>query len=123
MAWDRRRRRGSDAGPLGFVANNRTLVLCTIVALGVLVASRVNDALFDDARVWLNDAASPFMEMLAGPASDVRRFGEGVSSFFDVYEENQRLREENEKLLAAQRDLASLQRKVQRYEELLKIPS
>ena len=67
MAWDRRRRRGSDSGPLAFVANNRALVLCTVVALGVLIAARANDALFDDARIWLNDAASPFMEMLAGP--------------------------------------------------------
>jgi rod shape-determining protein MreC len=123
MAWDRRRRRGSDAGPLGFVANNRALVLCTVAALAVLVASRVNDALFDDTRIWLSDVASPVMEMFAGPASEVRRFGEGISSFFAVYEENQKLREENAKLLAAQRDLASLQRKVQRYEELLKIPS
>ncbi len=123
MAWDRRRRRGSDSGPLAFVANNRALVLCTVVALGVLIAARANDALFEDTRVWLNDAAWPFMEMLSGPASEVRRFGVGVSSFFDVYDENQQLSEENAKRLAAQTDLATLQRKIQRYEELLKIPA
>lgn len=123
MAWDRRRRRGSDRGPLGFVANNLGLVLCTVVAFGVLVFARVQDSSFDGARGWLNDAAAPFMEILSGPAAEVRRWSEGVSSFFSVYSENQRLREEVETLRAAQRDLANLERKVLRYEELLKIPA
>ena len=123
MAWDRRRRRGSDRGPLGLVANNLALVLCTVVALGVLVWARVQDSSFDEARGWLNDATAPFMEMLSGPSAEVRRWSEGVSSFFTVYSENQKLREEIEALRAAQRDLATLQRKVQRYEELLKIPA
>lgn len=123
MAWDRRRRRGSDRGPLGLVANNLALVLCTVVALGVLVWARVHDSSFDSARGWLNDATAPFMEMLSGPSAEVRRWSEGVNSFFSVYSENQKLREEIDALRAAQRDLATLQRKVQRYEELLKIPA
>jgi rod shape-determining protein MreC len=122
MAWDRRRRRGSETGPLAFVANNLALVVCTVVALGLLVVARAQDSLFEDARETLNDTSAPFMELLAVPGAEVRRWGEGVSSFFSVYEENQRLREENTRLLAAQRDLATLQRKVQRYEELLNAP-
>jgi rod shape-determining protein MreC len=123
MAWDRRRRRGSDRGPLGLVANNFALVLCTVIALGVLVWARIQDSAFDDVRSSLNDATAPFMELLSGPSAEVRRWSEGVSSFFSVYSENQKLREEIEALRAAQRDLATLQRKVQRYEELLKIPA
>ncbi len=123
MAWDRRRRRGSEAGLIGFVANNLALVICTVAALAVLVVARAQDASFDDARGWLNDTAAPVMELFAEPAAEVRRWGDGVSSFFAVYEENQRLREQIEKLRGAERELANLQRKVMRYEELLKIPA
>lgn len=108
---------------MGLVANNLGLVLCTVVALGVLVFARVQDSSFDGARGWLNDATAPFMEMLSGPSAEVRRWSEGVNSFFSVYSENQKLREEVEALRAAQRDLATLERKVLRYEELLKIPA
>ena len=123
MAWDRRRRRGSEAGPLGFVRDNATLVLCMVVALGVLIYARVQEQAFDGVRGWLTDLTAPIMEMVSGPASEVRGWGDGVSSYFSVYEENQKLRAEVESLRQAQRDLAVLQRKVQRYEELLKIPA
>jgi len=93
-----------------------------VLALGVLVVARAQDTLFDGAREALNDASAPVMELLAVPGAEIRRWGEGFSSFFSVYEENQRLREENARLLAAQRELATLQRKVLRYEELLNAP-
>lgn len=123
MAWDRRRRRGSEAGLIGFVANNLALVLCTVAALAILVVARTQEGTVDEARGWLNDFTAPVMEVFAEPAAEVRRWGDGVSSFFAVYEENQRLREQIEKLRAAERELAVLQRKVLRYEELLKIPA
>jgi len=123
MAWDRRRRRGSEAGPLGFVTSNLTLVICTVSAFVVLVVARAQEGVVEEARAWLTDASAPFMEAMAGPAAEMRRLGDGVGAYFSLYEENQRLRKEVASLRAAQRDLATLQRKVQRYEELLKIPA
>jgi rod shape-determining protein MreC len=123
MAWDRRRRRGSEAGPWGFVLSNLPLALCTLIALAVLVLARAQETFVEDARAWVSDASAPIMETLAGPAAELRRVGHGVGSFFTLYEENQKLREEIASLRAAQRELATLQRKVQRYEELLKIPA
>lgn len=123
MAWDRRRRRGSEAGPWGFVLSNLPLVVCTLIALGVLILARAQETFFEDARAWVSDASAPMMEALAGPAAELRRVGNGVGSFFTLYEENQKLREEIASLRSAQRELATLQRKVQRYEELLKIPA
>lgn len=122
MAWDRRRRRGSETGPLAFVTNNLWLTACTLIALGLLVVARAQETFFDDVREAVTDAGTPVMEALSGPAGEVRRWGEGVGSLFSVYDENQRLREENARLTAERRELETLRLKVKRYEELLKIP-
>jgi rod shape-determining protein MreC len=123
MAWDRRRRRASDTGPWAFIAHNLSLTVFVIVALCVLVFARAQDDMVERARETFNDASAPIMETLAVPATEAKRWSDGVGSLFTVYAENQRLREENERLLAAQSELAYLQRKVQRYEELLKAPA
>ncbi len=122
MAWDRRRRRGSETGPLAFVTNNLWLTVCTLAALALLVVARAQETFFEDVRAAVGDASAPVMEALAGPAGEVRRFGEGVGSLFGVYEENQRLRETNARLTAELREVETLRRKLRRYEELLKIP-
>lgn len=103
--------------------NNLALAGCTALALVILVVARAQDGVVEGAREWMSDASAPVMEWFAEPAAYVRRLNEGVSSFFTVYEENQRLREEIAKLREAEREVATLQRKVQRYEELLKIPA
>jgi rod shape-determining protein MreC len=122
MAWDRRRRRGSETGPFAFVTNNLWLTACTLIALGLLVVARAQETFFDDVRAAVSDASAPVMETLAGPAGEVRRLGEGLGSLFGVYEENQRLREANARLTADLREIETLRRKLRRYEELLKIP-
>ena len=123
MAWDRRRRRASETGPWAFLSHNLSLAAFVVLALGVLIAARAQDGMFERAREAVNDAGAPVMETLTGPAVEFKRWGEGIGSLLRLYEENQRLREENERLLAAQSELAYLQRKVQRYEELLKAPA
>jgi rod shape-determining protein MreC len=122
MAWDRKRRIGAEWGPLGFIARNLSLALFTVIALGALIAARARDGLFDDVRNTVGDATAPVMEMVAGPAAEFKRWTDGFTSVFTVYEENQRLREENARLRAGQSELTELQRKTKRYEQLLKIP-
>ena len=118
-----RRRRGSESGPFAFISQNLTLALFTAIALAILVVARAQDGLFEQVRESLNDASVPVMETLAAPAAEFKRWSEGIGSFFSVYEENQKLREEVARLQAAQGELADMQRKVQRYEELLKVPA
>jgi rod shape-determining protein MreC len=122
MAWDRRRR-GFESGPFGFVTRNLSLAFFTVIAFGALIVARSRDGIFDDVRGVVSDASAPVMELVAGPAAEFKRWSEGFTSVFSIYEENQRLREENARLLAGQVELAELQRKNARYEELLKIPA
>ncbi len=121
MAWDRKRRRGFDSGPLGFITRNLSIAFLVVVAFVALVVARAQDGIFDGVRETVTDATAPVMEVVAVPASEFKRWSDGVSSFFSVYEENQRLREENARLQTNLTELAELQRKTRRYEELLKV--
>ena len=121
MAWDRKQRRKlSDAGNWAFVSSNLSFLFFIVLAVAIMIVSRAQVGVFDSAREAVNDAAAPVFEMLAQPAGILKRWGQGLDSFLAVYEENQRLREENARLLAKQSQVGELERKVARYEELLK---
>src|SRR5262249_7551968 len=113
MAWDRKQRRKlSDAGNWAFVSSNLSFLFFIVLAVAIMVAARAQIPVFDSAREAVNDATTPLFELLAQPAAMVKRWGQGFDSFLSVYEENQRLREENARLMAKQNDLAELERKV-----------
>jgi len=121
MAWDRKQRRKlSDAGNWAFVSSNLSFLFFIVLAVAIMIVSRAQVGVFDSAREAVNDAAAPVFEMLAQPVGILKRWGQGIDSFLSVYEENQRLREENARLLAKQSEVGELERKVARYEELLK---
>jgi len=121
MAWDRRQRRKlSDAGNWAFVTSNLSFLFFVVLAVVIMIASRAQVGIFDSAREAVNDAAAPLYDLAAQPAAMVKRWGQGFGSLVDLYDENQRLREENARLLAKQSALVELERKVARYEELLK---
>jgi len=121
MAWDRKQRRKlSDAGNWAFVTSNLSFLFFIVLAIAIMVAGRAQIGIFESAREAVNDAATPIYELAAQPAAMVKRWGQGFGSMVDLYEENQRLREENARLMAKQNELVELERKVARYEELLK---
>jgi rod shape-determining protein MreC len=121
MAWNSRRNRSS--GFWAFVVQNRLFALLFVVGVGVLVVSRGEGELTQIVRGAADDMAASAMEVVAGPAAEANRWIEGLGTFLSVYEENQRLRDENVRLRMAQGELGELQRKVRRYEELLRVPT
>jgi len=120
MAWNSRRKRSS--GLWAFVVENRLLALLCLAAIILLFLSRGQGELTQLVRGVGDDLAASAMELVAGPAAEANRWIEGAGTFLSVYEENQRLRDENARLRMAQGELGELQRKVRRYEELLKVP-
>ena len=80
-------------------AQRFALPLLVLVSAGLIVLGKADILLVDRFRADLNDALAPVFEAISLPinavASGVRRFGD----HFTVYEENQRLREENARLL------------------------
>jgi len=121
MAWNSRRNRSS--GLWAFVVENRLFALLCVAAILLLFLSRGQGELTQLVRGVGDDIAASAMELVAGPAAEANRWIEGAGTFLSVYEENQRLRDENARLRMAQGELGELQRKVRRYEELLKVPT
>jgi len=122
MAWNFRRRR-SASGLWAFIAQNPALALFAVAAVALLGISKSQGELSQGLRGYVDDLTASAMQAVAGPAAEGKRWIDGVGTFFSVYEENQRLRDENAKLRLAQSEVAELQRKVERYEQLLKVPT
>jgi rod shape-determining protein MreC len=119
MAWNFRRRRSS-SGFWAFIAQNPALALFAVAAVALLAISKSQGELSQGLRGYADDLTASAMQVVAGPAAEGKRWIDGVGTFFSVYEENQRLRDENAKLRLAQSEVGELQRKVERYEQLLK---
>lgn len=122
MAWNFRRRR-SATGLWAFIAQNPALALFAVAAVSLLAISKSQGELSQGLRGYADDLTTSAMQLVAGPAAEGKRWIDGVGTFFSVYEENQRLRDENARLRMAQSEIGELQRKVVRYEQLLKVPT
>ncbi len=72
-------------------------MLCT--AFGLMLMSRSETAVVERLRVVLADAVVPILELMAEPVATVSRVADGLVELTRVYSENQRLREESERLL------------------------
>jgi rod shape-determining protein MreC len=119
MAWDLKRRGVDENGPWSFLSHNLSFALLILLAVLLLLAGRAQGSWTDAARSFLQDIVSPFFTMVAGPSNAASRWAEGLGGAFDVYGENQRLREENRELLAFKNAAIELRQRVTRYEALL----
>ena len=85
--------------PMRAAAQRVALPFFVIVSVGLIVLGKADILLVERVRTDLNDALAPIFEAIAQPinavTSGVRRF----EDHFTVYAENQRLREENARLL------------------------
>lgn len=121
MAWDWKRRGSGEMGPWAFLTHNLSFALLTVAAVILLLTGRAQGSWTDGARSFLQDLVSPLFAAVAGPSNALSRWTEGLGAAFDVYGENQRLREENAKLLAFKNEAIELRQKVTRYEALLNV--
>jgi rod shape-determining protein MreC len=85
--------------PMRAAAQRLALPFLVVVSVGLIVLGKADILLVERFRADLNDALAPVFQVIAQPinmvASGVRRF----EDHFTVYEENQKLREENARLL------------------------
>jgi rod shape-determining protein MreC len=107
------------------IARNRggapiPLILAGIFAVLLLIAGRIHFVPFERARAALSDRTAPLLARLNAPVVGVTRWFGGIGHFFDVYSENQRLREENARLLQWRGAALAFQDRVNHYERLLK---
>ncbi|MBI3454007.1 MAG: rod shape-determining protein MreC [Rhodospirillales bacterium] len=87
------------AAPLKVLVHRFTFLALIAVSLGMMVLGKAEAPLVERVRVTVVDAVVPVLDALSRPVATVAEIGQKVTEFTDVYAENARLREENERLL------------------------
>jgi rod shape-determining protein MreC len=70
-----------------------------LLSMMFIVLGKADVLLFDRLRVVIADAAAPLLQAVAQPVATLASGVRSVEGVFDLYRENQRLREENGRLL------------------------
>jgi len=81
------------------VAQRLAVPFLVIVSLLLIVLGKADLLLLERVRIGAADAVAPLLTMLAAPAASVTTGIRHVEGLFDLHDENQRLREDNARLL------------------------
>lgn len=98
-----------------------SLIFMLTLAAALLLLGRAETYVFDRARQVVTDLAAPLLEVASRPVAATRRVIERTDEYAYVFDENERLRSENARLLAWKEEALKLQAKVARYEALLNV--
>jgi rod shape-determining protein MreC len=96
-----------------------SIAIVAVLAFALVVLGRVQSSLFDRARAYFSDATEPLLEAIRGPVNGVGHWVRGLDEIFVVYQENQRLKEENARLRQWQNAALVLEQRLKRYQLLL----
>jgi rod shape-determining protein MreC len=85
--------------PLRLLAQRFTFLALAALSVGLMVLSKAETPIVDRVRTSVADAFVPILDALSRPVATVSEMTDRVSDLMNVYSENTRLREENERLL------------------------
>lgn len=108
---------------ISIIVAPRRLPIAMFMALSLafMLLDEAEANAFDRARDAITDFTTPIFEAISPPITAVRDFFGNAFRIFDVYEENERLRQENLELLAWKEEALRLKRQAERYEALLNV--
>jgi rod shape-determining protein MreC len=109
------------AAPLKLLAQRFTFLGLVALSVGLMVLGKAETPLVEEARTAVADAFVPILDALSRPVATVAEFGNKVSAMMNVYSENQRLREENARLLRWETLARSLQSENSGLRDLLRL--
>jgi rod shape-determining protein MreC len=87
------------ATPVRAWAQRFALALMLCSAFGLMMLSRSDTGAVERLRIVVADAAAPILELVSRPLATVTGVADSIGAMADLYSDNQRLREENERLL------------------------
>ncbi|MDO8288915.1 MAG: rod shape-determining protein MreC [Parvibaculum sp.] len=109
------------AMPIREISHRISLVFMLSLAAALLLLGRAETYVFDNARQVVTDLAAPLLELASRPVAAARRAVERTDEYAYVFDENERLRAENLRLMAWKDTALKLEAKVARYEALLNV--
>lgn len=97
------------------------LPLFIIFSAATIVLGRADTGILESLRVSAADTAAPVLDALSRPVASVSRVVDGVADWVAVYRENERLSQENARLLQWQSAALNLAAENERLRELLRL--
>lgn len=98
-----------------------SFALLLAVSVTLIILSRSKNAAVEQVRSAVVDVAAPVLDVLSRPVDAFHGFVDWTGDLMFLYDENQRVREENSRLLQWQAVARRLERENQRYRSLLKV--
>ncbi len=103
------------------VSSHRLSLVLTLTLASVLLVGRAESYLVDRTRQVMTDLSAPLLEAASRPVAAARNFIASTDEYAYVFEENARLRAENEALREWREQALALRRRVSRFEALLDV--
>jgi len=91
------------------------------VALLILIIGRADATLFERVRIWMIDQISYGLEFVSSPVTSAMDYVRRSDEFFQLYEENQKLKTENQQMREWRDAALKLERTVESYQALLNV--
>jgi rod shape-determining protein MreC len=111
------------ATPIRAWTQRFALALMLCAAFGLMLASRSQTAAVERLRILIADAFAPILELMVQPVATVTGMLDALGGMADVYAENQRLHEENARLLQWHEAALAVQQENDSLRRLLNLPT
>src|SRR5258708_7834223 len=86
------------AAPLRVMAQRFTFLGLLALSVGLMVLGKAEMPIIEQVRTMVADAFVPLLDALSRPVATVAEMGQKAAAMMNVYSENRRLREENDRL-------------------------
>ncbi|MFP4002447.1 MAG: rod shape-determining protein MreC [Alphaproteobacteria bacterium] len=112
-----------DRGGFSVPGGRVTLSFFFLLLVAILLAfvHRADPSLFERWRTKVVDVSAPVLETVSWPVKAVRNLLTDLGEFWEVYEENERLRKQIEDLKVWQSAALHYERQIAQYEKLMKV--
>jgi rod shape-determining protein MreC len=102
-------------------AERATIIILVIAGFVLLLVGRTEPEVFDGIKQRVADLMAPMLSAASGPIGDVRDWRRQADDMMSVYEDNKKLRAENEQLRIDADRARRLQSLIERYQALLNV--
>ncbi len=116
---DRSRVASRIAQPVKTAAHRFAYVGLVLAAFGLMVFGKVDTVIVERARTLMTDAVAPILSTVARPVDSVSEFARKVEALWGLHAENERLREQNTRLVQWQAVARKLDAENQALRQLL----
>ena len=87
------------AAPLRALAQRFSFLLLVLASIALMMVGKIESVSVDSARARVTDAFAPILDAISRPAATAARVVESVVELENAFDENQRLKAENARLL------------------------